>query len=325
VDAAPTLDASWLAMQLRRCGYPAAFEAIEYEAIGRFSTDVWRLRVISDSPDAHPSLIVKRPYQASRTGEPAALESMFYQRVSHALPVPAPSFVGLYQDCLVITELLGLQPFDFLAGAQAHHGSLAMEGLAAIHASRWNEVSDLEWIPNLGDPELRRAWQADFDMHWKRNRSGFHELCPRFTPIGDALVGRLANTLEPLAHPQTLLHGDAHGENLPVSSDGRVVFLDWQSPRIGNPGFDTAVFTSMSYPVEARRREEEALLERHVESLKARGLDWPDPWMDYRRGLLRRAARIVEISGDSGFSSLSFVFQRCASAAADHRVLDLIL
>ena len=36
-------------------------------------------------------------------------------------------------------------------------------------------------------------------------------------PIGDALVGNLTRTLETIAEPGTLIHGDAHAENLPLT------------------------------------------------------------------------------------------------------------
>lgn len=319
---APAIDARWLASRLRGRGDAVDFDAVECELLGRFSTEVWRLRLVGGAADAAPRLILKRPYQSPRTGEPPELELAFYERLAETLPVPTPGFVGTLGDCLIVTELPGLRPFDFRSGPTPEHAGLAMEALAALHASRWNRTDDLDWVPDLGDPSLRRAWQADFDLGWRSHRARFHELCPAFTPIGDALVGGLSEALEPLAAPRALLHGDAHAENLPMSEAGGVVFLDWQSPRLGSPGFDTAVFTTMSLPVAARRRVEEALVERHLQSMRARGIEWKDPWADYRLGVLRRAARIVEISARQTFSSLPWVFERCATAAADHRVLD---
>ena len=124
---------------------------------------------------------------------------------------------------------------------------------------------------------------------------------PEFAAIGDALLGRLVTTLAPLAQPATLLHGDAHAENLPLlapdaGAPEQVVFLDWPGPRRGQAGFDVAVFIAMSLTVEQRRREERALLALHSDALREAGVDPPDPWLGYRLGILRRAARIVEIA-----------------------------
>ena len=86
---------------------------------------------------------------------------------------------------------------------------------------------------------------------------------------------------------------------------------------------------TMSYPIVQRRAVEEALLERHRKALLADDRltedAWPDPFTDYRRAVLRRAARIVEISGQTDFSSMPFLFQRCATAAVDHAGLDLVV
>lgn len=199
-----------------------------------------------------------------------------------------------------------------------------MDDLAVLHAAWWNRVGELAWLPALSDARLRRSFQSDFDAGWRAHRTELDALVPGFTPLGDALVGRLADTLAPLAGPPTLLHGDAHAENLPLA-DERVVFLDWQAPRLGNAGFDVAVFTAMSYPVNERRRVERALVDRHAAAIRQRDIDWPDPWEDYRRGLLRRAARIVEITAAGPIASLAFVFERCATAAVDHAVGDLIV
>ena len=40
-------------------------------------------------------------------------------------------------------------------------------------------------------------------------------------------MGRLADTLAPMATPVTVIHGDAHAENVPLTPRGAVL-LDWQ-------------------------------------------------------------------------------------------------
>lgn len=223
-----------------------------------------------------------------------------------------------------MTEVPGLRPFDFREPPTDEHAARAVEGLAALHAAWWGRAGELDWLPRLGDAGLRRLWQMDFEAGWRRHRARFHALCPAFTPIGDALAARLADALAPLASPATLLHGDAHAENLPLDAEGEVVFLDWQAPRAGSPGFDLAVFTTMSYPAAERRAAEEGLHERHLRALHERGVEWPGSWEAYRRGVLRRAARIVEIAAQNGLPSLDWLFERCAAAAVDHRALELV-
>ena len=127
-----------------------------------------------------------------------------------------------------------------------------------------------------------------------------------------------------MAEPATLLHGDAHAENLPLTEDGRVLLLDWQEPRIGNPGYDLAVFTTMSFRHADRPDAERALLRSYLRELDAAGCDWPDPLRGYRLGILRRIARLVEIS-DLNLSSMPWMFRRTALAALAHDVGELVI
>lgn len=325
MDSLPDIDRGELAQQLALKGYNDAFEHMQFELMGRFSTELWQLKLVGRHADKLPVLVVKKPYKEDRSGESAELEALLYERLAAELPVVVPGFIGRQDDMLILEKIPNLEHFDFKTGPQGRHAELAMDGYAALHAAMWNKTGHLTWLPQLSDVSLRQSFQSDFDLGWETLRKELHKLCPAFTPIGDALVGRLAKTLAPLACPRTLLHGDGHAENLPMTSAGAIVFLDWQAPRVGNPGFDIAIFMAMSYPTPFRRAVEARLVRRHYESVRARGIDWPDPVADFRLGLLRRAARIVEIAATGTFSSFSWVFQRCATAAADHRVGDLII
>lgn len=120
-----------------------------------------------------------------------------------------------------------------------------------------------------------------------------------------------------------LLHGDAHGENMPVRSGGGVCVLDWQDPTLGNPGLDVADYLVMSYPIALRRKVARRLVARHAELLDIEF----DAWTSYRLGTLQRVARVTGSAGefpDWARSSLPRVFERCAVAAMDAKVLELI-
>ncbi len=291
-----------------------------YELFGRYSTELWRVKFNAQLPD----LLLKRAFREDRTGESLILEATFYENLAASLPVVTPGYIGRHGDALLLEWIPDLLHFDFRTGPVRRHAELAIDGYAALHAKTWNKMGPHSWLPQLADQTLRQSFEADFDLGWLRNRKLLAGYCPDFVPIGDALAGLLAKTLEPLGEPRVLLHGDGHAENLPLTKQGSIVFLDWQAPRVGNPGFDIAVFTAMSYPVKDRRKVEEQLVRRHADLVGSNGINWPDPDTDYRRGLLRRAARIVEISARGGFSSLPWVFERCAQAAVDHNVIELI-
>ena len=320
MHAPPGFDQNQLQALLETKGYTGFGKPI-FELMGRYSTDIWQVK---PSGNNQPTLVLKKPYRASRTGESADLEAKWYEQIAPRLPVSVPPYIGLINDTLVLENVPDLVAFDFRVGPQPVHADLAIDGFAHLHATTVTKT-DIGWVPRLADQALRLSFQDDFDLGWRNNREKLHELCPTFSPIGDALVGNLASTLQPLASPGSLLHGDGHGENLPLTSAGNIVFLDWQSPRIGNPAFDLAIFLAMSYPIEKRRIVEQQLVRKHHQLTRDLGLNLPDPEKHYRLGLLRRAARIVEISSRDWFSSFNWVFKRCATAAVDHETLDLIV
>ena len=338
------LTADWLTEVLRVDGTlpRGAVRSLEFELIGTFTNEVWRLRPSYDggASGAPESFVLKRPYAPrQRDSEDFASEIRFYRELSARLPVRTPRFhfgeLDGERSLLLLEEVRGLEHFSFRRGADPGHARAGIEALARMHAHCWQRVEGLDWVVKLSDAEQLATWQDQYDRGWREGRSGFDAVVPGFAPIGEALLGRLAASLAPLAAPATLLHGDAHAENLPARTrdDGtrEVVFLDWPGPRLGSAGFDVAVFVVMSLPVDERRESERELVAAHAEVAQAGGAHYSvDPWLDYRRGVLRRAARIVEIAhsfqtGDPVTNAaLRMVSERCLTAAVDLRVDELI-
>jgi hypothetical protein len=317
--------------------------SVELEHIGTFSNELWRVRLGYDRAEAEApaSVVLKHssPGRVDRVAEGFANEIRFYRDVSHRAGVRTPRFHfggddGETQCSLLLLEDVGdIAPIHFGRGASAEHARLALEALARLHARWWEKVADLDWIPHLENPDVRASFAEAYDRGWPATRDLHGSLAPSFVPIGDALVGRVPDALAPLGAPATLLHGDAHFENLPLfgpkGAEEGVLFLDWAGTRRGLASFDVAVFGVMSFPVEIRRRVEEGLVAAHADSVRAAGVQWSDPWDDYRRGVLRRAVRIVEIApgwrrNAVAESALRMVVERCATAAADLRVDDLL-
>lgn len=317
----PDIPADRLRERLESNGLDGAFDKISWDFIGRFSNDVWRLDL-----DNGVRLVAKRPHRSPSLDESADVERLFYEfcrrdpRVAE-LDLPIPRFIGEFDDALLL-EYHELTAFSFDSSVVADHASRAIDALADWHAAWWNRAPDEAWLPSYADPILRRRIQDDYDTAWQNHAQRLLEYAPEFENLGNALVGRLEATLAPMATPATLIHGDAHAENLPVTDSG-VLLLDWQVPRIANPGLDLAVFTTMSYLEEDRGAAEHSLVERHAERVREQGCEWNDPWRDYHLGLLRRAVAIVQLS-EIDFISLPWVFRRSAIAAVDHEVGELI-
>ena len=324
----PVIDNDHLRSSLTRAGLRPDFTRVQHTFVGRFSNDVWRLDL-----DNGVRLIAKRAWRNAESAARSDFERQFYAYVGgspvagigapHAADLPLPRYVGDFGGTLVL-EYHDLRPFSFRRGATAEHAGTAIDALADWHAAWWGRPPRKPWLADYADADLRMAAQGHYDASWSTHRDRLLESAPEFAGLGDALVGRLAATLAPMAEPATMLHGDAHAENLPLVDtavdDSRVpqaLLLDWQEPCVANPGFDLAVFMSMSFDERQRGKLERGLVERHAMRVRALGCDWPDPWRDYRLGTLRRAARIVEIA-DAEFPSLSWVFRRSAIAALDN-------
>lgn len=312
----PRIDFDALRSHLKAAGLNDRFGSIEGSFIGRFSNDVWRIEL-----DNGVRLIAKHPYRSADADNGRDVERGLYRHVAGRRGLPLPRFVADL-DGLLILEYHDLEPFSFRESVGQGHAEAAVDALADWHAAWWERAPDAAWLPNYAQRGVREAVQDRYDAAWRRNRERLLEFAPEFAELGDALVGRLVDTLEPLARPATLTHGDAHAENLPQTSQG-VLLLDWQEAGIANPGLDLAVFMTMSYRAAERSRWERRLVARHAARVRAHGCEWPDPWADYRLGLLRRVARIVEIA-DVEFISLPWVFRRTAVSALVHGVRSLI-
>lgn len=341
------ITSDWLTRALRASGATrkSVVTSVEREKIGDFSNQLTRLRLTTDSPEpgAPASLVVKRPkprtFGQLRAGEGFANEIRFYTEVARGLPIATPRafYGGLDGDdaILVLEEIGGLVPVSFLRGIEAEHEALAIPALARLHAHAWGETRLPASLPTLADPAFRARIGAGYDRGWRASRDYFVDAGHgAFVEIGDALRGRVAETIEPLgrAASATLLHGDAHFENLPLRRhpDGRgddVVFLDWEAVRWGHAAFDVAVFCVQSYRSEDRRREETRVVAEHAQGVtRARsGVHWPDPWLDYRRGVLYWMVHMLQDASLAPGAPAWIVIDRYVAAAVELACGDLIV
>ncbi len=341
------LTPDWLTGVLRESGAVrlACVRSVEPELIGNFSNQLWRLRLGYDREEAEApaSLVLKRPRPGGSAdiGQGLADEIRFYNELGARLPVRTPRFhfgaTDEFSDqaLLLMEDVTGFAPIEWLSGATDGHARLAIEELARLHAHCWGQVPDLEWIPSYADADHLRSLEKSYERCWTEKRAVFLRGAPSFVEIGDGLCGRVAASLRPLGEPETLLHGDAHFENLALirAEDGRpsVLFHDWAGVRRGLASLDVAVFMTMSYPAEARRRVEEALVRLHAETLQSAGVrDQGEPWERYRMGVLAWAVRLVHFTRGAPRkdplmeASRRMVLDRCTRAAVDLGVGELI-
>ena len=335
----PQLSPVWLTEVLRQSGAlrRARVLSMGFERMGTFSSELLRLHLIYDrqEPGAPASLVLKYPRAdpRERPGYGFATEIGFYRDIAHRVPVRTPRFHygSLYGPTglalLLLEDVQGLTPISWEGGVTDTHAHLALESLARLHAQWWDRVDDLDGLPSLADPAFRVEIAEAYDRGWRASREYFRATSSdSFVAIGDAVLGQVAETLAPLACPPTLLHGDAHFENLSLVDGGdEMIFLDWPGARRGHASFDVAVFMVQSFPVDARRRVEEAFVAAHADAVRAAGVaGWSDPWLDYRRGVLYWVVHMLQNATHRPGDPPWVVTDRYTAAAVDLRVGDLI-
>jgi hypothetical protein len=331
------LTPDWLTGIMRDSGVLrlARVTSLEFERIGVFSSELWRVHVGYDaSEDGAPaSLVLKRPKPGGRQpyGTGFANEIAFYRGVRERLGVCAPRlFFGAHDAAsgaalLLVEEVAGLRPVHFMRGVDDDHADTALDRLARLHRHWQGKVDELDALPSLSDPDFRARVAEAYDRGWAASRDWFVQAGhAAFVEIGDALVGRTAASITPLGGPATLLHGDAHFENLPLSDDGEVVFLDWAAARRGLASFDVAVFLVQSFLPEQRLRQERRRVDEHAAAVAREG-GWSDPWLDYRRGVLFWMAHMLQDAALRPDQPSWVVIDRYVAAAVDLRVGELIL
>jgi aminoglycoside/choline kinase family phosphotransferase len=334
----------WLTQALQESGaLRGTVKGFELDPIGNFSNQLWRIHLECDSPaDRAPrTVVLKRLKRGSPedASQELADEIRFYREFSAELPVHTPRlyFGASEQDhaVLLMEHMEGFVALDWWTGASAEHSRLALEGLAELHAHQQGRVAERDWIPSFADDSHLEREAARYDADWGAKREFFAEHAPAFVEIGDALVGRLAASLSGLGQPETLLHGDAHFENLALVEDragnSSILFHDWAGVRRGAGVFDLAVFLVMSFPPERRRSVERHLVSLYADALhSAGGREALDPWQGYRLGVLAWAVRMVHFmqpfppGGTPAHGPGLMVLERCAAAPVELNVGDLI-
>lgn len=297
----------------------SAVAKVESTLIGHFSCELWRLDVLFATGNKQ-TVVLKRPKQEPNR-DPMDSERRFYERYGGALE-SSPRYLGYIEeiDGILLEFIEGLEAFDWRAGPTRQHAEDSVAALAALHRVDPGEV---DWLPRFDAERVQRI-ADEYDKAWPARRKMLLGFCPDYGPTGDHILGRVGDALEQLNEPLCLLHGDAHGENIPARSGGGVCMLDWQDPVLGNPGVDVADYLLMSYKIQDRCRIQDAFIEQHASLFDRQGYD---ATIGFRLGALQRVVRTVcSAHAFPGWaeSSLPWVFDRCATGAVAADVAALV-
>ncbi len=256
----------------------------------------------SDGPDGAPASVVGKFPSADPTSRQAGLvtgiyvrEVSFYRELAHRVGMRIPAChladvdLGTGEFVLILEDITPARQGDQVTACSADEAAIAMEQLALLHASLWDdpELEGRDWLTRRGADggqslsEFYRGLVGSFiEQYADRLTDRTRSVVERFTPY---VTSWLATDREPF----TLLHGDYRLENMLFGTGGGappLTTVDWQTPSVGPGPSDAAYFLGAGLKTSERRTHERELLEVYRRGLTAKGIDiGPDEcWASYR-------------------------------------------
>jgi hypothetical protein len=222
-------------------------------------------------------------------------EALFFAELADDLPTPRPACYGVVvgeTDSLVLMEDLDAPGVRFGRGEMPQSVDLTarmLEVFAELHGQLWASprLGEHAWLDRC---VLDGAVQMFLHQaHWDRYLELRSDIVPPELQDADQVRSALQKMLAiDRATVPTLIHGDAHPDNMYVRSDGTPALLDWQGVQRGSWAVDVTYFLGGALSVEDRRANERDLLRHYLEALASYGVDVPtfdDAWHSYRQHL----------------------------------------
>lgn len=329
ITGAGDLTADWLTLALAGATGNAVVASVNSSPIGtgQVATTV-RLEITYASGEGPSSLVAKLPSQSEASRTAAAMvrtyeiEAAFFNELAASLEGRIPRCLhahhvpetGAY--CVLLEEVVGAYAGDQMAGLGVEDAAAAVDEMALIHASRWDDpaLRELPWLAR-SSPEGLSGTAGIIEAVQPGFIAGFADrLEPEVLALVERLTGRHGAILSSRPGPHTVAHGDFRADNLLLGA-GRAAVVDWQTVTLGPGWGDLAYLLGGSLTPELREVHERDLVERYVTGLEAKGvtLGVDDPFTEYRRyafgGLVMAiaASQLVEQTerGDTMFAAMA--------------------
>jgi hypothetical protein len=292
-------------------------------------------KLASSDPTSRSTGVALRTYE---------VEVAFYRDVAPTvgMRVPHCHFADIDpatgEFVLVLEDLAPCVPGDQLAGCTVAQASLAMDELAKLHASRWNDptLAAVEWLNRNATPDA----YAFSETILPQLLDGFvaryaGRLDPAHVRTAERLMRNIGRFLRERPGPRAVQHGDYRLDNMlfgTAAGGVPLAVVDWQTVVWGPPGFDASYFLGAGLPVEERRRHERTLLRRYHDALGAAGVtgyDWDACWTDYRRYafggfLMAIGASMMVVQTERGDEMFLTMIRRHGAQIADLDALEFL-
>lgn len=229
------------------------------------------------------------------------LEVLFYREVVPRLPgasVPHCYHAALDEATSAFTLVLEdlsptTRPGNVLVPCTAAECVAVVDELVLIQAATWNspEYSQLTW---LADPvrttTFFEALPAGLDLFVKRFGA---KLAGEHLNLFRAVLPQANEWVKRWRPPTVLQHGDFRSDNILFGANEdatvKATMVDFQTIRLGPPGFDLAYFIGSSLSIEDRRAAEVSLVNRYHRQLLEAGVedfDAEECWAQYCAGAM---------------------------------------
>lgn len=348
------IDAAWLTTALASVTDGAEVASFERnplgEGVGMMATlEAITVTYADDRPDDSFILKLKATSETNRTVALAfdiyRRETLFYRlladRSSIGTPGVAVADVHSVEDfTLMLDDLSDYRLGDQLVGCSLADAEVAVDGLAELHATFWDDVDrdELDFIPYETDPVHANALRDGSVVGWDGTLAGFGDHVPEsIRAVKDRFLAAVPAMQRWLASPPvTVVHGDFRMDNLFFGErDDQlpIVVIDWQGSLRAKGIRDVAYLLSQSMPVEDRRAHERELVERWWRGLVDNGVTGyseSQAWEDYRRAVLALWTLVVVIAGtldssnERGRAWMTEMVRRSAATIEDLDLLSLL-
>ncbi len=312
---------AWMADLLTQTGHLSEQKLtdIKLDTIGEgagMMSSLARMQLTYDSPGPAPAtLVIKSPARVETNRQVAVTfrtyerEARFFLELKDRCQARTPEIlfcdVDAEQNFLIIMEdLADYRLGDQVTGAGLADTRICITELARLHASFWNKVDDLPWIPGIANSHHADIMVQGLQAGWPVSLAVFGDAMP---PAVQEMIERFSATLPRLQEhlhgaPKTLLHGDFRLENLFFGNGEQspLIILDWQGPLLGRGIDEVAFFLAQNTQTEVRREHERELVEEYVAQLVQLGVsdyDLETAWRDYRLAVLYNWCYVIVVSG----------------------------
>lgn len=299
--------------------------------------------------DGTPKSFIAKYASQNETNRGIALQYKLYERETRYVSeldrltsarTPKAYVCDLQGDrfLILMEDMTDYQVGSQVEGADLVQSEIAIDELAKLHASFWNRVDHLDWVPHIAN-----SYHAN-NMH-QLGIMGFDGVIEKFAncvpgevrTIKEDFLAAVPNLQARMdSAPVTLAHGDFRMENLLYGCQpghDPVSVIDWQGPLRARGMNDVALFLGQSTTTEVRRAHERDLLARYVRGLAEEGV--PDisldaAWEDYRHTVLYNwlyaivVAGTLDASNDKAYAWMSEMLRRQVAAMRDLEVLPLL-